>query len=240
MTAQRPGSSGIVADLQEALDVVLARCDGPIALSPAGRQSVRAALVGRVTRECPVVRGRTVWSATDAAVAVVESPNRYGRLEAAPAAVQTSILVTLPGAPLPSWEPDAVVLEKDGAWRCSSSLLRSAETAPDFSIERRDYETATKAARVLAKKLAQFAGVHLAYGMPESPVFVVVTPRPVGEVSNGVGGERDGISTDPMVIPGLPGSLRVGVTRKPRPGEMAEYVERFSAAVSRRRPNGTP
>lgn len=218
--------------LRDALDAVLPDRAGTIALSTASRQVLRSALVGRTTRDCPVVRGRTVWPVRKYGLAIVESPNRYGRREIPPATIRTSILVTESGARLPeSWKPSALVLGSGGRWQSFPIESSATAFAWDISSDRRRYEARTHVARDLARRLAQVARVHLAHGIPESPTFVILVPCPPEAVSRSVREVTAVISTVPMVIAGLPGSLRVTVENDPGQPSTRAYVERFSIAV---------
>ncbi len=232
MTAHPPPHQDSSVGLRDALDAVLPDRAGTIALSAASRRVLRTALVGRTTRDYPVVRGRTVWPDRKYGLAIVESPNRYGRPEIPPATVRTSILVTESGAGLPeSWKPSALVVGSGGRWQPFPIESSAAAFSLDISDDRRSYEARTRVARDLARRLAQVARVHLAHGIPESPAFVILVPCPPEAVSRSVRGVTGAISTVPMVIPGLPGSLRVTVENDPGQLSTRGYVERFSSAV---------
>ena len=231
MTVKGPfeGSSD---GLRNALDAVLRQCEGTIALSAASRRVVRSALAGRRTRDYPVVRGRTVWPVQEHDLAVVDSPNRYGRRETPPVTIRTAILVTESGAHLPeSWRPSALVVGSGGHWRPVSPASSGTALPWDVAEDRRRYEARTRLARNLARRLTQVARVHLAHGIPESPTFVILVPCPPEAVSKAVNGVPGAISIVPMVIAGLPGSLRITVEDAPGRLSANGFARRFSTAV---------
>ncbi len=201
------------------LEAVLAgRSTTPVAISEAASPIVRAAVADRPVVRCPVVRGKTVWAVASASVAVVESPNWLGTVEAAPEQLD-SVLITPEQAPAPTWRPAVTIVRAHGEWRRLRSQLE-----PDGS---RRYRSRTAAARRLAKQLTQAPGLHLAHGAPESPTFVVLVPdvsRPVGRPF-GDGGRLD---VEPVATPGLPGALRITVRGRLDDAEAADLARRIS------------
>lgn len=120
---------------------------GPLAVSRASWLRDGPELIDSVP--AAVVGGQTVWTATGTpvALALVEQPNWFGRIERQPTGSLSVITIR--------WWADA------GA-------------AADISADQHSGDVA--AARNLAGRLRQLPGVTLPHGHPESPWFIVSFP----------------------------------------------------------------
>jgi hypothetical protein len=198
-----------VPSLRAALETLLPAPPVPVALSAAAGDATLRALDAYEVLLCPTVRGRAVWEAVPAAVAVVESPNRWGLRERPPQR-RLSVVVGRRGPGNGGETPAAAVVVAEGPWIVWRA--DTPEAAATVADGEREFEAeATSRARSLLKQLRQIRGVEAAFGIAESPVFVITVPREPAAAATALSEAADGIAVDAPVIPGVPGALRISV-----------------------------
>lgn len=209
-----------------ALDIELAGVAGAIAISAAASATVRKALARRATSIRPLVRGRTVWDAgPPAEAAIVESPNRLGRIEGDPG-IERTVLVTEPGCPVPVWAETLPIVG------LGSEMTRRKGIPRSTNWDSESFTRRTVAARVLAKRLNQLRGLIPAFGSPESPTFVVITGLSPAGIAARANAVSDAVTIEAVSVPGVPGALRISFVGDASPSAPAEISDAFAAALS--------
>ena len=177
---------------------------GPFGFSRALTPEVRRQLSDRPdAREFPAVRGRTVVPAVFEYPVVVGHPNYLGGFEA--------------GLPAP-------LIFVTGAWSALQPVPDEATALVMESTHPRSLATrALESARLLAKRVQQLPGVHLAF-RPRSPILIVLLPHAVRADAL-----PDTMHTVGNEYPEFPGGLRIELTSDVTPPE----ITRYAAAIER-------
>lgn len=188
------------------LDAIHALPAGPFgfsrALPPGLRRSLRA-LPG--AEELPFVRGRTVLPAHYERPVVVGHPNFFGLFERP--ASEHLVCVTGRWSNLRPLPPDAAVAETD------------ASVPLDVATD------ALAAARMLAKRMRQLPGVHLAFKL-QSPILILLVPR-VESVRG-----TPGVEVVSGAYPELPGGLRIELAEDALGTDLSRYAATLEQTIS--------
>ena len=182
--------------------------EGPFGYSRALSPDLRSGLASLPgAQELPFVRARTVIPEGFGRRVVVGHPNYLGGFE--------------------DRTPTNVVY-LTSRWSGLRDLPDDARTvALEPAVDRQAARAALEGARLLAKRLRQLPGVHIAF-RPQSPVLVALAPRAGAWVA-----EEVGVTLLSEWYPELPGGIRIEVPQDASGDDLDRYAARVVQSIGR-------